>query len=404
MAKALKKAPARHEANGEASLTRRVASADGSATLQAKFQAARREIKSGLVERDGEVDLLLTALVAREHVLLVGPPGTAKSMISDAVADLVSGSRFSVLLTKFSTPEDVVGPVSVQQLKADRYVRVTAGKLPEAEVAFIDEVFKASSAILNTLLKLLNERTFDAGDGVVRRCPLRVCLAASNEWPESREELGALFDRFLFRKVVQPVRSQAGLHRLLFGSVGGFSPSARLTAADVDAAAAEAEALPWSREAADCLLAVVAELAKQGIAPGDRRKRKAVGAARAFAWLSGASEVEARHLAVLQHVLWDDHEQAAKAGEVVLKAASPLLWAVGQAAREAEEAIAAAPDAGGDIAQQGATLVSKLTEIGKRHLERFAGEPEADECRRWLWAEIRAVRARWIDSAVNTSF
>ena len=103
-----------------------------------------------------------------------------------------------------------MGPVSLAGLKEDRFVRVTKGKLPEADFAFIDEVFKGSSAILNCLLKILNERNFDAGDGVIRKVPLKLCLGASNEWPspDTGKELTALFDRFALRKMVTPIRSR----------------------------------------------------------------------------------------------------------------------------------------------------------------------------------------------------
>src|SRR5205814_10151184 len=114
---------------------------------------------------------------------LVRPPGCGKSLLLDSLLSWAGGTRFRVLFTKFAVPEECYGPVSLRALKEDRYVRVTAGKLPEADYAFLDEVMKASSAILNTLLRLLNERTFDAGDGVVREVPLKLCVAASNEWP-----------------------------------------------------------------------------------------------------------------------------------------------------------------------------------------------------------------------------
>ena len=150
--------------------------------LHAKFATARKVLSSALIERDDEIDLALTALLAGEHLLLVGPPGCAKSLLLDSLLAWTGGTKFSVLLTKFTTPEEVCGPVSLSALKADRYVRVTTGKLPEAEFAFLDEVFKASSAILNTLLKILNERLYDAGDGAAKPVSLRLCVAASNEW------------------------------------------------------------------------------------------------------------------------------------------------------------------------------------------------------------------------------
>ena len=124
---------------------------------------------------DAEIDLILTAIIANEHVLLVGPPGCAKSLMLDAILSWTGGIKFAILLTKFSVPEEVIGPVSLTGLKEDRYVRITTGKLPEADFAFIDETFKGSSAILNSLLKILNERAFDAGDGVVRTVPLKLC-------------------------------------------------------------------------------------------------------------------------------------------------------------------------------------------------------------------------------------
>src|SRR3954451_6185821 len=119
--------------------------------LHAKFAAARKALSAALIERDDEIDLALTALLAGEHLLLVGPPGCAKSLLLDALLSWTGGAKVSILLTQFTTPEELVGPVSLSALKADRYIRVTAGKLPEAEFAFCDEIFKASSAILNTL-------------------------------------------------------------------------------------------------------------------------------------------------------------------------------------------------------------------------------------------------------------
>src|SRR4029077_16234486 len=118
--------------------------------VREKFATARKELSSALIERDEEVDLVLTALLANEHVLLVGPPGCAKSLLLDSVLAWTGGTKFSVLFTRFSVPEEVFGPVSLIALKEDKYVRVTTGKLPEADFAFVDEVFRASSAILNT--------------------------------------------------------------------------------------------------------------------------------------------------------------------------------------------------------------------------------------------------------------
>ena len=278
-------------------------------TVQEKFLTARSELAATLVEREDEVDLVLTALVAGEHALLVGPPGTAKSLLLDSIARWMAGTRFAALLTKFTQPDELFGPVSLAGLKDDRFVRVTAGRLPEAEFAYLDEIFKASSAILNTLLRILNERTFDDGSGVARPVPLRLCVAASNEWPggfEGGHELAAVFDRFIFRKTVRPVQSGDGRKRLLWTDDLTPALSTTVTPAEVDRARAEAAGLAWSADAREALETVLKDLAREGVRPGDRRQRKAVGAARAAAWLAGADRVEPDHLEALQHVLWDD--------------------------------------------------------------------------------------------------
>src|SRR6476620_7748879 len=113
-------------------------------TMHAKFATARKSLSSSLIERDDEIDLALTALLADEHLLLVGPPGCAKSLLLDSLLSWTGGTKFSILLTKFTVPEEVFGPVSLKSLKEDRYVRVTTGKLPEADYAFVDEVFKGA--------------------------------------------------------------------------------------------------------------------------------------------------------------------------------------------------------------------------------------------------------------------
>lgn len=160
--------------------------------------------------------LLLLAALSGEHVLFIGPPGTAKSELGRRLSKLCAGAFFERLLTKFSVPEELFGPLSMRALEDDQYIRQTEGYLPEASVAFIDEIFKANSAILNTLLTVLNERLFDNGSER-KQIPLLCLVGASNELPES-EELDALYDRFLVRKQVIQV-SSGGLVDLL--SVAG---------------------------------------------------------------------------------------------------------------------------------------------------------------------------------------
>src|SRR5262245_42112642 len=157
--------------------------------VQEKFAATRKELSVALIERDPEIDLILTALVAQENVLLVGPPGCAKSLLLDSLMRWLHGKRFSILLNRFTTPEEVLGPISVSGLKADVYRRVTAGQTAEADPCIPDGVFKASSAILNVLLKILNERTYEVGDGTHAH-PVKVFVCLRRSDVLDRAELG----------------------------------------------------------------------------------------------------------------------------------------------------------------------------------------------------------------------
>ena len=146
---------------------------------RARLQALIDQLGEGLLERDAAVRLTLLAALAGEHVLLIGPPGTAKSALARRLQQAFPGAPyFERLLTRFSTPEELFGPLSLKALEDDRYERLTEGFLPTAGIAFLDEVFKANSAILNALLTLLNEREFDNGTQRVKT-PLVAVVAAS---------------------------------------------------------------------------------------------------------------------------------------------------------------------------------------------------------------------------------
>jgi len=167
-------------------------------STQEKLRNLRDALLDGLVERDDAVRLALLAAIAGEHLLLVGPPGTAKSLVATRLSQAFSEATFfQKLMTRFTVPEEVFGPFSIRGLEEDRYERKTERYLPTASVAFLDEIFKANSAILNSMLTLLNEREFDNGTQRAKT-PLVAVVGASNELPEDGE-LDALYDRWQHR-------------------------------------------------------------------------------------------------------------------------------------------------------------------------------------------------------------
>jgi MoxR-like ATPase len=316
-------------------------------TVQQKFMTTRAELGKSLIERDDEIDLVLTALIAQEHPLLVGPPGTGKSFLLDSIMEWMGPTcnKFSVLLSKFTMPDEIFGPLDVPALTQSIFRRVTTGKLPEAHLAFMDETFKGSTAILNTALKIMNERTYENGDGTFRKCPLIMLMGGSNEWPNDQDggkELGALFDRFLFRKWVKTISNRDNQRRLWWTRNHKPVLSTTITPAEIQQANAEASAILWTPQAMDAFERIVVELAKEGIRPGDRRQFKAVKACQAFAYLSGASSVETQHLAILEHILWDDPaEQPAKVAKVVARIANPIAVQVSEILAQVDEIMTA---------------------------------------------------------------
>src|SRR5947209_7747131 len=163
-------------------------------------------LKNRFVGRDEVIDLIALALVAGEHLFLHGPPGTAKSALIHHFARAVRGRYFEYMLTRFSEPNEIFGPIDIGQLREGRVVTVTTGMLPEAEFVFLDELFNANSAILNNLLTVLNERVYRRG-AETHRLPLLSLFSASNHLPDD-EALRALFDRFLLRCHVPSLRAE----------------------------------------------------------------------------------------------------------------------------------------------------------------------------------------------------
>ncbi|WP_165360897.1 AAA family ATPase [Candidatus Chloroploca sp. Khr17] len=274
------------------------------------LQRLEADLAARFLERDDAVRTLLVAVLAQQHVAVLGPPGTAKSLLVERLAARITtpGSPtqpFVWLLTRFTTPDELFGPISVVGLKRDEYRRITRHKLPEARFAFLDEIFKANSAILNALLALLNERVFDNGPTRLP-VPLVTCVGAANELPQG-DELAALWDRFALRFMVGYV-SEAAFPRLLRLAALATPPvtisEAALTALHQ---AVPQVAIP------DPIIAALAqlrtELAGKHIVASDRRWRQSLDLLRAHALLEGRGQVEEDDLTILREALWQTPEQ-----------------------------------------------------------------------------------------------
>lgn len=366
-----------------------------SLTVRDKFTTVRTELGESLIERSEEIDLLLTALIAGEHLLLVGPPGCGKSLLIDSLMRWTHGSKFSCLLNRFSMPEEILGMYSLSELKLDKFVRITTNKLPESQYVFLDEIFRASPAILNVLLKIFNEKVFDKGDGVARRVPLEICLGAANDWPSGDEakSLGALVDRFMLRKSVAPISSMAGRQRLLWDNKPPeFSTS--LSAHELIAARLDSRGVSWSKEAKVALESILDELSRQGVKPSDRRIFKSVAIVQAYAWLNGAEEVQPEHLEILQHILWSEQEETSKVRSVILQIAAPVGMRVSGLIGEIEQILAGVNPK--DLGQS-ATAASKLSEIQKS-LKAMKEHPKALAAIAYLKEKITELRLKSLDS------
>ena len=269
-----------------------------------KLGMIQEELSARFFERDEIIRGALAAMLAGEHVLLLGPVGTAKSMMAvELCRRIVGGRYFGWLLTKFSTPEELFGTISVRALQEDRYERVTAGKLPTAHIAFLDEIFKANSAILNSLLSLINERVFHNGQKA-EPVPLITLFAASNELPEEGELL-ALFDRFMLRYTVNYIEEDFRFLRML-AMEDKPARTTCLSLTELHHLQERVSKIAIDQELLADLVDLRRRLNAKGIVASDRRYRRALGILRAFALIDGRSKVEPGDLDELANILWND--------------------------------------------------------------------------------------------------
>ena len=304
-------------------------------TIQ-KVNAIRSYLTTQFKERDDVVEGLLTALVARVHILLIGAPGTAKSAVTVALSGLIDGfDYFQWLLTKFSTPEELFGPYDLSKLKQGLYERITVGKLPHAHMAYLDEIFKANSAILNSLLTIANERVFYNG---TRRTnvPLWTLVGTSNEYPQEAE-LQAVFDRFMLRYEPGYVKEDSNFAAMLL-QVPQQEPDP-LALADMEELQFAAAQVKVDSTVVDALISLKADLAQEGILLSDRRwvqVTRQLLPARAV--LAGRDHVVLEEDGdILIHALWEEPAQKATVTGTVRKRLDPVAGQVSELLEDARD-------------------------------------------------------------------
>jgi len=296
--------------------------------------AIEENMNKRTLECTSEIEAVIAALCTSEHCVLIGPPGTGKSRIVDDACYYLGGLQvFKSLLHRYIPPEEIVGPISIKALtEKDEYRRITKGKLPEADVAYLDEIFNTSSAFLNTLLNMLNERTFFDGDKQIR-IPLRSVIASSNQLPEGLDSVApdvqtsrAIYDRILLRCKVQPLQGDRSWVVMVTGNVDiPREPSLVLDKSELDVIQSQIAQVSPSRPTIEALLRMRSSCIRDGIMVSDRRWRKCMNLARFKAWKSGRKVTEPKDLLILTNVLWTSPDQISKTMDAVFACAVPAM-------------------------------------------------------------------------------
>ncbi len=329
-----------------------------------------KEMGALFPEREDQLAGLAMAACAKEHILLIGEPGTAKSLMSRIFAACLDASYFEVLMHAYSTPEETLGPIALSGLQNDRYIRATKSYAPEAQVVFLTEVFKSNAGMLNALLTLLNERAFH-NDGKVTPCPLMTCIGDSNELQESAQ-LDALADRFMFRYMVPYIVDPDNFMKMLVAPV--IAPPGCIDLAGEQAATLAVVVTPDTVVALKDLR--FGAFSTSGYKVSDRRWRQSIGLIKAAAHLAGRTATEVDDLECLEHVLWKQPDQRVAISKLVQQTISPDGAKAVQELDNAREIFRKIPAPGGDPGQYMGALGQSIQDL-KGIVQRLQAMPSS---------------------------
>lgn len=300
--------------------------------IKERIQLLLGEMNRGVYEKETEIGLSLLAALAGESILLLGPPGVAKSMVARRLKKaFVGANAFEYLMSRFSTPDEIFGPVSISRLKSsDKYERAIEGYLPTADVVFLDEIWKAGPAIQNTLLTVINEKLFRNGDQELK-LPLKLLVAASNELPAQGEGLEALWDRFLIRVISTCVQQEETFYRMLLDDTEEEEGDVRWRITDAEYADWQ-QAIRGVEVPAD-VLAYITDIRRnlmkveldgsemhRNVYISDRRWKNVVRLLKTSAFIHGRPSVCASDLLPTYHCLWNEPEESNDIRRIVVQA------------------------------------------------------------------------------------
>ncbi len=299
--------------------------------LKQRFKTILKNLNEGIYEKEEVIALAFLSAISGESIFLLGPPGVAKSLIARRLKNIFKdGKAFEYLMSRFSTPDEIFGPVSISKLKnEDKYVRLTQNYLPNADIVFLDEIWKAGPSIQNTLLTVINEKVFRNGDKD-EKVKMKSLISASNELPAQNEGLEALWDRFLIRYFVDGITDSDKFFEMIDGNASidddNIDEKLKITDEEYQKWQKDIQAIKLPDEVKNTIKAIRFYLEeynknlKSYIYISDRRWKKIVKILKTSAFMNDRKEINLMDVFLIVHLIWNDETQRNLVKEMVAKA------------------------------------------------------------------------------------